>query len=94
MAMTKNELINKVSDSSGLPRKDVKTLLEALGEVTTSSILAGERVQLPGLATFEVVERAARSGRNPATGEEMTIPAGKAVKVSASTALKNTVKAA
>ena len=93
MAMTKNDLINKVSDSSGLARADVKTVLEALGEVTTSSILAGERVQLPGLATFEVVERAARNGRNPATGEEMTIPAGKAVKVSAATALKNSVKA-
>ena len=48
----------------------------------------GEKVQLPGLFTAETVERPARNGRNPRTGESMTIPAHKAVKISASSTLK------
>ncbi|MDU4678914.1 MAG: HU family DNA-binding protein, partial [Cutibacterium granulosum] len=51
----------------------------------------GEKVQLPGLFTAEAVERPARNGRNPRTGESMTIPAHKAVKISASSTLKKAV---
>ena len=59
--------------------------------IKTAALAKGEKVQLPGLFTAEAVERPARNGRNPRTGESMTIPAHKAVKISASSTLKKAV---
>ncbi|KEY36783.1 DNA-binding protein HU, partial [Cutibacterium acnes] len=65
--------------------------VRALPAATPAALAKGEKVQLPGLFTAETVERPARNGRNPRTGESMTIPAHKAVKISASSTLKKAV---
>ncbi len=73
--MTKAELIDKVAAKSGLTKKDSGKAIDAVFESITEAIAAGEKVQLVGFGTFEVRKRAQRTGRNPQTGEEMTIPA-------------------
>ena len=66
--------------------------MDAFGAVLNEAAAKGEKVTIPGLLTMEVVDRAARTGRNPQTGEELKIPASKGVKISAGTALKNSAK--
>ena len=84
----KTELRNAVAERSGLPASTVDAVLAALASVVTEQVAQGTKLQVPGIATSEVVQRAARTGRNPATGETMQIPARNAVKVSASAPLK------
>jgi DNA-binding protein HU-beta len=75
--MNKTELIAKVAEKSGFTKKDTETVVEAVLDVIQEVLANGEAVQLVGFGTFEVRERAARIGRNPQTGEKITIPAGK-----------------
>jgi len=75
--MNKTELIAKVAEKSGFTKKDTETVVEAVLDVIQEALANGEAVQLVGFGTFEVRERAARIGRNPQTGEKITIPAGK-----------------
>ncbi|WCT55999.1 HU family DNA-binding protein [Paenibacillus kyungheensis] len=81
--MNKTDLINNISTSSGLTKRDVETVLNGfLGEIT-DALTKGDKVQLIGFGTFETRKRAARTGRNPQTGEEInisesTVPAFKA----------------
>jgi DNA-binding protein HU-beta len=84
----KTEIRNAVAERSGLPASTVDAVLAALSSVVVEQVSKGTKLQIPGIATFEVVQRAARTGRNPATGETMQIPARNAVKVSASAPLK------
>ncbi len=84
----KAELRNAVAERSGLPASTVDAVLAALSSVIVEQVSKGTKLQIPGIATFEVVQRAARTGRNPATGETMQIPARAAVKVTASAPLK------
>lgn len=90
--MNRAELVNAVADKSGQDKKAVEDVLGVLGDVVGDAVLAGEKVTLPGLLTAEKVERSERQGRNPQTGESMTIAASSGVKLSAVTALKNRVK--
>ena len=89
--MNKTELIAAVADSAELSKKDAEKALKAFVDVVSEELKKGEKVQLVGFGTFEVSERAAREGRNPATGEAMTIKASKAPKFKAGKALKDLI---
>ena len=89
--MTKPELVKAVAEQAGLTNKDADKAVSALISVVTSELAAGGKVQLIGFGTFEVVERAAREGRNPQTGETVKIKASKAPKFKAGKALKDAV---
>jgi DNA-binding protein HU-beta len=86
------ELVTAVAEKSGQSKSAVEDVLGVLGDVVGDAVLAGDKVTLPGLLTAEKVDRAERQGRNPQTGESMTIAASSGVKLSAVTALKNKVK--
>ena len=77
--MNKTELVRSVAAGSGLSLADAARAVGAVIETITESMQAGEPVVIPGFGSFAVRERAARSGRNPRTGEVMTIAARKRV---------------
>ena len=79
------------SRQTELSKKDAEAALKAFVDVVSEELKKGEKVQLVGFGTFEVSERAAREGRNPATGEAMTIKASKAPKFKAGKALKDLI---
>ncbi|KAI4450186.1 DNA-binding protein HU [Eubacterium plexicaudatum ASF492] len=87
--MNKAELVAAIADKAELSKKDADAALKAFIDVVAEELKKGEKIQLVGFGTFEVSERAARTGRNPQTGEEMTIPASKAPKFKAGKALKD-----
>ena len=91
--MNKQELIEKISEETGLSKKDAENAVKAFVDVVTAELKKGGKVQLVGFGTFEVSERAAREGRNPQTGAPMKIAASKAPKFSAGKALKDAVNA-
>ena len=73
--MNKSTLIVKIAEKTGLNRKQAEAALYAFTDTVVEALQAGEKVQLMGFGTFEIKERAARMGRNPATGESTEIPA-------------------
>lgn len=87
--MNKTELVAAIADKAGLTKKDADAALKAFTEVVEGTLKAGDSIQLVGFGTFEVAERAERTGRNPQTGAEMVIPASKAPKFKAGKALKD-----
>ncbi len=87
--MNKKELVAAIADKSGVKKSDAEKVLEAFAEAVTEELKAGGKVALVGFGTFEVAERAAREGRNPRSGETMTIPASKNPKFKAGKALKD-----
>jgi DNA-binding protein HU-beta len=87
--MNKTELVAAMADKAGLTKKDADAALKAFTEVVEETLKAGDSIQLIGFGTFEVAERAERTGRNPQTGAEMVIPASKAPKFKAGKALKD-----
>ena len=89
--MNKAELVAAMAEKTGLTKKDAENALKAFTDVVAEELKKGEKIQLVGFGTFEVSERAARTGRNPQTGEEMEIPASKAPKFKAGKALKDIV---
>jgi len=90
--MNKAELVSAVAEKSGQPSAAVSAVLGALEEVITSEVAGGGKVQLPGFLSFERSERAARTGRNPATGAEIQIPAALVPKVKVGKSFKDAVK--
>ena len=89
--MTKTELINEVANKTGLTKKDAEKAVSAVIESITDAMSMGEKVQLVGFGTFEVRDRAAREGKNPATGETISIPATKVPAFKAGKALKDAI---
>lgn len=89
--MNKTELIAAVAEKTNLSKKDSELALNAVIETISEELTKGEKVVLVGFGTFEVRERAARIGRNPATGEEMPIPASKAPAFKPGKSLKDQV---
>ena len=71
--MNKTELVAAMAEQTQLSKKDAEAALKAFIDVVSEEMKKGEKVQLVGFGTFEVSERAAREGRNPATGESMVI---------------------
>lgn len=89
--MTKTELTEAIAASTGLSKTQAGDVLNSILDQTTVALSKGDRVALPGLGSFSLSDRAARTGRNPQTGEEMRIPASKAVRFSPAAALKKAV---
>ena len=89
--MNKTELVAAMAEKSGLSKKDAEAALAAFTATVADALKAGDKIQLVGFGTFEVSERAARTGRNPQTGAEMTIAASKAPKFKAGKALKDAI---
>jgi DNA-binding protein HU-beta len=88
----KQELVDSVAKSTGLTKKDATAAVDAVFASIESALKAGEKVQLIGFGNFEVRSRAARKGRNPQTGEEISIPASKIPAFKPGKALKDAVK--
>ena len=89
MSLNKSELVSAIAaKSDGLTKAQAEEFLNAFQAVLEDSLSKGEAVKVTGLLSVERVERAARTGRNPRTGEEIQIPAGYGVKISAGSVLK------
>lgn len=88
LKLTQNGFISAVSEMSNVSKVTVKQVINAASYVISQELRTGGEVPFSGLGKFSVRERAARTGRNPATGETMTIPAKKQPKFTASSALK------
>ena len=86
--MNKTELVAAIAEKAGLSKKDAEGAVKAFTDTVAEQLKAGEKIQLVGFGTFEVAERAARTGKNPQTGEAIKIPASKAPKFKAGKALK------
>ena len=89
--MNKTELVAAMAEKAQLSKKDAEAALKAFTDVVAEELKKGEKIQLVGFGTFEVSERAARTGRNPQTGAEMKISASKAPKFKAGKALKDSI---
>ena len=92
--MNKSELVAAMSEKSELSKTDVEKALKAFTDVVAEELKKGEKIQLVGFGTFEVSERAARTGLNPRTKETIEIAASKAPKFKAGKALKDLVNEA
>jgi len=89
--MNKSDLVATVSELSGLSKSDSDKAVDAVVEAITSALKSGDDVRLIGFGNFSVSARPAREGKNPRTGETLTIAASKAAKFSAGKALKDVV---
>ncbi len=92
MAITRSDLVSALAEKAGTSKTDADAVLSALADTLLDAVGKGEKVSIPGILSVERVERAARTGRNPATGETIEIPAGYGVKVSAGSKLKAAAK--
>ncbi len=91
--MNKTELIEVVAQEANLKKNAAEAAVNAVLKAMENALVAGEKVQLIGFGTIEVKAKAARTGRNPATGETISIPATKQIKFSAGKTLKDKVNA-
>lgn len=89
--MNRKELIDALAAKTGGTKADAERAVSAMIEVVTDTLKKGDSVQLVGFGTFEVRKRAARTGRNPATGAELKIKASKAPAFKAGKAFKDAV---
>ena len=89
--MNKTELIAAVAEKTDLSKKDADAAVSAVLGAITDALKAGDKIQLVGFGTFEVRNRAAKQGRNPRTGETMTVPASKVPAFKAGKALTDAV---
>lgn len=87
--MKKSELVANIAKEAGVSEAVASKVLAAFINVTEEALKADQKVQITGFGTFEAVSREARTGRNPFTGEEMTIAASKAPRFKAGKALKD-----
>ncbi len=91
--MNKTELIAAMAEKAEISKKDAEKALTAFTNVVADTLVDGDKIAITGFGTFEVVKRAARTGRNPQTGETIEIAASKSPKFKAGKALKDAVKA-
>lgn len=89
--MTKAELIAAVAESADLTMESATKAVNAFTDAVTRTLSQGRSVALPGFGTFSTTSRAARTGRNPQTGESLAIPAATLAKFKAGKALKEAV---
>ncbi|WP_330544640.1 HU family DNA-binding protein (plasmid) [Aeromonas hydrophila] len=89
--MNKQELVNKIAESADISIKDAKAALDAMIEAITGSLVNGGEVSLVGFGTFNINNRAARTGRNPQTGATLEIPACRVPSFKPGKALKDRV---
>lgn len=91
--MNKVEMVNAISIKADCTKKDAAKYLDAVVETITETLAKGEKISLVGFGSFEVIDREARTGRNPQTGKTIEIPASKAPKFKAGSKLKEIVNA-
>ncbi len=89
--MNKSELIEGIATKAGVTRVVATSLLDATLETITEALAKGDTIALVGFGTFKVGDRVARTGKNPATGEALEIPAAKVAKFTPGNALKDAV---
>ena len=89
--MNKTELVAAVAEKAGLSKKDAEKAVAAVLDAVVDTLKAGDKVALVGFGTFEVKERAARTGINPLTKEKIQIAASKAPAFKAGKALKDAI---
>jgi DNA-binding protein HU-beta len=92
MAKNRSELVAEVAEKAGTTNAAVNGVLDAMFQVFEESVSAGEKITIPGWLAVERTDRAARTGRNPQTGETIEIAAGSSVKLTAGSKLKAAVK--
>ncbi len=90
--MTKGEFVEKVATESGLSRKDAGAAVDAVLSTIEAALQNGDDVNFTGFGKFHVAERGAREGRNPRTGETMTIAASRVPRFTAGSGLKKAIK--
>jgi len=90
--MTKGELIDKIANATGFSKVDSSKALDSTLNAIRGALKKGQKVTLVGFGTFLVSKRKSRKGRNPRTGEVITIPATKIPRFTSGKALKNAVK--
>ena len=91
MTVNRADIVSALADRAKVSKDQADAVLSAFTDVLGESLAKGEKVQITGYLTAETVQRAERSGRNPRTGEELTIPASTGVKLSAGSKLKAAV---
>ena len=89
--MNKTELVSAIAEKSKLSKKDAELALKAFISTVTEELKKDEKIQLVGFGTFETVDRAARTGKNPQTGKTIKIAACKAPRFKAGKLLKDTL---
>ncbi len=87
----KAELVDRVSELTGYPKTQVAMTYDLLFEIMGEELAAGDKVTVPNFGTFQISERPARAGRNPATGQAITIAASKTVRFKVSKNLKDSL---
>ncbi|MBR6381328.1 MAG: HU family DNA-binding protein [Lachnospiraceae bacterium] len=92
--MNRGELVDAIVKESKLSKKDADAALRAFTDTVTKALKKGDKVQLVGFGTFDVVKKAARKGRNPQTGKEIKISAKKSPRFKAGQGLKDAVNGA
>ena len=86
--MNKSELIDAVASKAGISKSEANETIDAFFEVLTNAVKSGDKVSWPGFGSFSTSQSAARTGRNPQTGEAVNIAASTRMKFTASSALK------
>jgi DNA-binding protein HU-beta len=89
--MNKNDLVSQVADKASLTKAQAGEAVDAVFDVITGALKAGDEVRIVGFGNFVVTERAASEGRNPQTGKPLSIPASKQPKFRAGKGLKDAV---
>lgn len=92
MKMNRTELVAAMAEKAGVSKKDADNLLKAFIDTVEGAVKANDKVQLVGFGTFESRERAAREGKNPRTGEKITIAASKIPAFKVGKAFKDLLK--
>ena len=90
--MTKADLVSKIANDSGITKSQAEKAVDGFVGAVSDALSSGEKVTLVGFGTFSVGERTEREGRNPRTGEKITIPASKVVKFKPGKSLSDKVK--
>jgi integration host factor subunit alpha len=89
--MTKAEIVDRIAEKSGFSKKEAVELVELLFETMKDTLAGGENLKISGFGKFEVKQKADRRGRNPQTGEEITIESRKILTFKASSMLKDSI---
>lgn len=89
--MTKTDLVEKIQASIGLSKKDAAAMLESVFTIMKESLEAGETIKISGFGSFVVSQKAARRGRNPQTGEAITIEARKVLTFKPGSVLRDAI---
>ncbi len=90
--MTKADLVSKIAGDGGITKAQAEKAVDGFVSAVTDALSSGDKVTLVGFGTFSVGSRTAREGRNPRTGEKITIPASKVVKFKPGKSLSDKVK--